>query len=148
MKSPKALDTNGIMTYREFVLDKVKVIQIDNHKREIRLVVHTHFTPDDIKINPLALAAVEHQRDVACRYLTVEGFLEPCTSSDEWCVRTGGNPYQTLMTKAESIAYLRRLQALEKLAEEKDLEAPTEGIEVAFRELENTAPADLTTQES
>jgi hypothetical protein len=42
------------------------------------------------------------------------------------------------MTKAESIAYLRRLQKLEKLATEKELAAPTLVCEEAFRELETT----------
>ena len=51
------------------------------------------------------------------------------------------------MTKAESIAYLRRLKELDDLANGEP-PVPSEVIEEAFRELENTAPADLTTQES
>jgi hypothetical protein len=52
------------------------------------------------------------------------------------------------MTKPEAIAYLRRLQALEKLSEEKETAIPTEVGEETFRELENNAPPDLTNKES
>lgn len=70
-----------------------EVLEINYAKREIRLLIHTHFTPQDIKTNPQALAAVERLRDAACHYLTLEGFLnrgnKPCASDAQWCVRAG-----------------------------------------------------------
>jgi hypothetical protein len=72
---------------------KVEVLDINYTKREIRLLVHTKFTPNEIKINPDALAAVEKQRDTACHYLTREGFLDqgnkPCPPNSQWCIRAG-----------------------------------------------------------
>ena len=71
---------------------KVEILEINYKKREIRMLVHSTFSPQDIKDKPEALAAVERQRDAACRYLTEEGFLvrgKPCTSSRQWCVRAG-----------------------------------------------------------
>ena len=54
---------------------KAEVLETNYTKREIRMLVHTHFTPNDIKTNPQALAAVERTRDSACHSLTQEGFL-------------------------------------------------------------------------
>lgn len=71
---------------------KTELLEIDFEKREVRMLCHTHFTPNEIKTSPLARAAVERQRDLACHYLTMEGFLEgtkPCASDAEWCVRAG-----------------------------------------------------------
>lgn len=71
----------------------VEVLDINYAKREIRMLVHTHFTPNEIKTDTSALAAVERQRDAACHYLTQEGFLQqgdkPCPSDAQWCVRAG-----------------------------------------------------------
>lgn len=74
---------------------KVEVLEIDHAKREIRMLIHTHFSPADLKSNTQARTAVEQQRDSACRYLATEGYLEkkkPCVqnlSSREWCIRAG-----------------------------------------------------------
>ena len=50
--------------------------------------------PVEIKNNAAILAAVERQRDAACRYLAQEGFLatkgtNSCASEAEWCIYTG-----------------------------------------------------------
>lgn len=78
------------------MLGNVEIVKIDKERREIDLVVHSEFTPNEIRNNPQALAAVERTRDAACRYLKLEGHLgitqESCVpfgETREWCIRTG-----------------------------------------------------------